>query len=847
MDRAPVGKEQSNSVSLDIPVLHTDRTHRVDFIGNPPHVTYSSTSTLPVGSARTAPVGKRLMLPVDNSGVGEVKLLGKTSTLRSGEMRRDKETPEVVNIASPKRSLRAPLGQCPAARAYHRSCVIGDSLWVYGGTQDTSFGYVPFDDLYELNLNSRSPDYLLWVKHDFPGGPGPRCKHAMACYEKKIYLFGGWDGNRRCNDVFVFDTTANTWSKVEPPNGRATQANWPAPHTSHAQYIVGSIWVIVGRGETGTHRKYGCDIDFFDLTKHRWILGGARFNSRAGHTLSLMCDGKTICMVGGRKESPVEFFEVSKYAPNFGLNQRMQAECNSSAETTSESAWHVDNLLCRGPPYGRSFHGAANLTSTEGCSFPWFVCHGGFLEGNISTQRCLFDATAEIVIYDALHDAWYTPQNVELPPRGAHCLEMKLQTNIDGTKVAQLILFGGTHKGRVFNDLWIAELQVTDSDENVPRSNSNLGQKAKSFDPKAFQLELNSMTRIQKSEKSQQVKREIQMEKQRKNSLRDMRGIQMRLNLQKKERMTKCPDRVRTQILQKQVEAAKSKGAHSARNTDFSMPVSARSPRLDNRAMLTARSLRPIETSRTTKTDASCKQQSPASVRTAVAPSSAHKMHVFNPLIRRASSGAIMVSAPRSPRSSNVTLGTKGTGDRTGAANTTVKSTGAAPMAAAPAAKYWSMPICRASSNVALHTSRTSLLTAPPSSSACSGLTMPASTAIKKAVLGGGLHQTLRQQVVRQVGSLNNRMVFSGQAQPQPVRGGATMVGGTFARCLVSPRPHYRYLPMMLGGNCVQTTQLPDVAEQIQLQDEDNTGQDESLDVAAPLRKRSMVSLIDGL
>ena len=70
--------------------------------------------------------------------------------------------------------------------------------------------------------------------------------------------------------------------------------------------------VITGRGETGSHKRYGNEIEFFDCTTERWVLGGARFAARAGHTMSVLRDGR-ILVVGGRKEEPVEFFKVAKY------------------------------------------------------------------------------------------------------------------------------------------------------------------------------------------------------------------------------------------------------------------------------------------------------------------------------------------------------------------------------------------------------------------------------------------------------------------------------------------------------------------------------------------------------
>eukprot|EP00392_Amoebophrya_sp_AT5.2_P007988 g8007.t1 len=226
----------------------------------------------------------------------------------------------------------------PAARVYAGSAVVDNrTFWLYGGTVDTNAGVTPFEDLWELNLHTQQ-----WTQHKHPPGttPGPLCKHSLLAWKHFLVLFGGWNGTRRCNALWFYDTKSHVWQEVVDKNvsglttssASATQLNsfgqqnkaarttyhqdnstWPPPHTSHAVTLVDQdIMVVIGRGETGSHRKYGSDIDFFDCHNRVWILGGARFDARAGHSLTALANGEML-MYGGRKDNCVKFFKYPDY------------------------------------------------------------------------------------------------------------------------------------------------------------------------------------------------------------------------------------------------------------------------------------------------------------------------------------------------------------------------------------------------------------------------------------------------------------------------------------------------------------------------------------------------------
>lgn len=55
--------------------------------------------------------------------------------------------------------------------------------------------------------------------------PDPRTDHSIIIHGEHLYVFGGYDGQRRFNDVYSFEIANSTWKKVEvdyeqAPEGR---------------------------------------------------------------------------------------------------------------------------------------------------------------------------------------------------------------------------------------------------------------------------------------------------------------------------------------------------------------------------------------------------------------------------------------------------------------------------------------------------------------------------------------------------------------------------------------------------------------------------------------------------
>ncbi|XP_034235806.1 leucine-zipper-like transcriptional regulator 1 isoform X2 [Thrips palmi] len=139
---------------------------------------------------------------------------------------------------------RVPQGLNPPAPRYHHSAVVyGDSMFVFGGyTGDihSNSNLTNKNDLFEYKFGSAT-----WIEWKYSGrAPVPRSAHGAAVHDGKMYIFAGYDGNARLNDMWSISLTRNkddaphSWEEVEqggdcPP----TCCNFPVTVARGCMYV----------------------------------------------------------------------------------------------------------------------------------------------------------------------------------------------------------------------------------------------------------------------------------------------------------------------------------------------------------------------------------------------------------------------------------------------------------------------------------------------------------------------------------------------------------------------------------------------------------------------------------
>ncbi|XP_006819625.1 uncharacterized protein LOC102801532 [Saccoglossus kowalevskii] len=306
----------------------------------------------------------------------------------------------------------------PSPRTNHASIWYENKFVVYGGNSVSK--YECLDDLWVLDTTA-----MTWTRPQTSGSaPGPRCHHTMTLVGNKAFLFGGWTGKRRCNFLHSLDIDSWTWDDL------TAKMSAVDPHSSHAATpIDANTLLTVGRGETGTHAKYGCNIDFLNIKTLQWTTYPGSTISRAGHSLNFQPDVST------------------RYAVVFGGRQRhMTEQVVCKAKGTLPKSFHskVSDEVTKNSrkvevPPGRSYHSSTDLSGL-------LLIYGGFIEGK--SVRGLVDGVTDAFLYDVKNNRWLVPEKKgEWPPRAGHTA-----ARIGDRSV---MLFGGEHAKHYYNDVHV--------------------------------------------------------------------------------------------------------------------------------------------------------------------------------------------------------------------------------------------------------------------------------------------------------------------------------------------------------------------------------------------------------
>ncbi|XP_043239631.1 leucine-zipper-like transcriptional regulator 1 [Amphibalanus amphitrite] len=265
----------------------------------------------------------------------------------------------------------------PPARRYHHSAVLyGSSMIIFGGyTGDihSNSNLRNRNDLFEYKFNSEQ-----WVEWKFTGrAPVARSAHGAAVYDNKLWIFAGYDGNARLDDMWTMSLTGDThvWEEVKqhgecPP----TCCNFPMAVARDSMFVFS--------GHSGA--RITNSLFQFNLIDQVWsristdhILRGAppAPTRRYGHTM--VAYDRHLYVVGGAADSTL---------PN-------DLHCfDLDTQTWSTVVPSADSQL----PSGRLFHAAAVVHDA-------MYIFGGTVDNNVRSgemYRFQFSAYPKCTLHD---------------------------------------------------------------------------------------------------------------------------------------------------------------------------------------------------------------------------------------------------------------------------------------------------------------------------------------------------------------------------------------------------------------------------------------------------------------
>ncbi|CAM8978134.1 unnamed protein product [Rhodiola kirilowii] len=181
-------------------------------------------------------------------------------------------------------------GVPPTPRDSHTCNLIGDYLYVFGGTD----GKRPLNDVHILDTIKNT-----WLSPSVRGeGPEPREGHSAAVVGRRLYIFGGCrksgDGVHAIyyNDLYILNTETLTWRRT------VTAGILPSPRDSHTCSSWKNNIIVIGGEDQNDY--YMSDVHIFDTETSIWRLlktSGDKLKPRAGHTT--VSFGKHLIIFGG--------------------------------------------------------------------------------------------------------------------------------------------------------------------------------------------------------------------------------------------------------------------------------------------------------------------------------------------------------------------------------------------------------------------------------------------------------------------------------------------------------------------------------------------------------------------
>lgn len=153
--------------------------------------------------------------------------------------------------------------ECPAAprpRSLHTSVMMGRCLYLFGGYD----GKARLSDLHEFNLDTSTWTDLTpsVAPANLVGWPGPRDRHCSIALDDtdEFFVFGGYDGSSRVNDLWSYNIKHKKWECIPQRERR------PTPRHSHSAVVhEGTIYVF--GGYDGNYRS---DLFAYHPTLREW-------------------------------------------------------------------------------------------------------------------------------------------------------------------------------------------------------------------------------------------------------------------------------------------------------------------------------------------------------------------------------------------------------------------------------------------------------------------------------------------------------------------------------------------------------------------------------------------------
>ncbi|XP_034397831.1 leucine-zipper-like transcriptional regulator 1 isoform X1 [Cyclopterus lumpus] len=153
-------------------------------------------------------------------------------------------------------------GSLPVARSAHGATVYSDKLWIFAGYD----GNARLNDMWTINLQDR--EHACWEEIDQSGEIPPSCcNFPVAVCMDKMFVFSGQSGAKITNNLFQFEFKGHMWTRI--PTEHLLRGSPPPPQRRYGHTMVAfdrHLYVFGGAADNTLPNELHC----YDVDSQRW-------------------------------------------------------------------------------------------------------------------------------------------------------------------------------------------------------------------------------------------------------------------------------------------------------------------------------------------------------------------------------------------------------------------------------------------------------------------------------------------------------------------------------------------------------------------------------------------------
>ncbi|KAH0619007.1 hypothetical protein JD844_018606 [Phrynosoma platyrhinos] len=199
-------------------------------------------------------------------------------------------------------------GRLPVARSAHGATVYSDKLWIFAGYD----GNARLNDMWTISLQDR--DVTCWEEIKQTGEIPPSCcNFPVAVCKEKMFVFSGQSGAKITNNLFQFEFKEKIWTRI--PTEHLLRGSPPPPQRRYGHTMVAfdrHLYVFGGAADNTLPNELHC----YDVDSQTWEVIHASPDSelptgRLFHAAAVICDAMYI--FGGTVDNNIRSGEMYRF------------------------------------------------------------------------------------------------------------------------------------------------------------------------------------------------------------------------------------------------------------------------------------------------------------------------------------------------------------------------------------------------------------------------------------------------------------------------------------------------------------------------------------------------------